>query len=111
LDDAEEVLGRRVGMGGDAAVEPADGAGGGFLDAGVVGGGGGDYVVELHDDVRADGVLERDGMFWGEEPGGGCCVNLVALPGALGALGWVRDLVLRTWAFCRVGSGSGRLPL
>jgi hypothetical protein len=54
----------------------------------VVGGGCGYYVVELHDDVRADGVLEGDGMFWGEEPGGCRHVNLGALPGVLGALGW-----------------------
>ena len=51
LDDAEEVLGRGVGVRGYAAVEPADGAVHGFFYSGVVGGGGGDYVVQLHYDV------------------------------------------------------------
>jgi hypothetical protein len=41
-----------------------------FFDAGVVGGGGGYDVVELHDDVGADGILERYGVFRGEEPSG-----------------------------------------
>ena len=63
-------------MGGDAAVKPADGAGGRFLDAGVVGGGCGDHVVELHDDVGADGVLEGDGVFGCEEPGVGVSIGL-----------------------------------
>jgi hypothetical protein len=40
----------------------------GFFDAGVVGRGGGDDIVELHDDVRADRVLEGDGMFRCEKP-------------------------------------------
>jgi hypothetical protein len=35
----------------------------------VVGGGRGDDVVELHDYVGADGVLQGDGVFGGEEPG------------------------------------------
>ena len=58
LDDAEEVLGRGVGVAGDAAVEPADGAVHGFGHAREVGGGGLNYVVELHDDVAADAILE-----------------------------------------------------
>ena len=41
----------------------------GFLDPGVVGRGGGNHVVELHHDVRADGVLEGDGMLGSEEHG------------------------------------------
>jgi hypothetical protein len=40
-----------------------------FVDAGVVRGGCGDDVVELHDYVGADGVLEGDGVFGGKEPG------------------------------------------
>jgi hypothetical protein len=56
-------------VGGDAAVEPADGALRCFGDAGGVRGGCRNYVVELHDDVGADGVLEGDGVFRGEEPG------------------------------------------
>lgn len=57
-------------MRGDAAVEPADGAEHGFAHAGGVGGGGHEDVVELHDYVGADGVLEADGVFGGEEHGG-----------------------------------------
>lgn len=69
LDDAEEVLSVGVLVGGDTAVEPADAAVHGFLHASVVGRRGLDDVVELHDDVGADGVLEGDGVFGGEEPG------------------------------------------
>lgn len=57
-------------MRGDAAVEPADGAEHGFAHAGGVGGGGDEDVVELHDYVGADAVLEADGVFGGEEHGG-----------------------------------------
>lgn len=57
-------------MRGDAAVEPADGALHGFAHARCVGGGGGDDVVELHDDVAADGVLQGDGVLGGQEHGG-----------------------------------------
>lgn len=68
MNDTEEVLALGELVGGDAAVEPADGAVHCFFHAGVVGGRGGDYVVELHDYVRADGVLEGDGVFGREEP-------------------------------------------
>ncbi|KFY35663.1 hypothetical protein V494_05722 [Pseudogymnoascus sp. VKM F-4513 (FW-928)] len=70
LDNTEEVLGLGLGVRGDAAVEPADGAEHGFAHALGVGGGGHEDVVELHDDVGADGVLEADGVFGGEEHGG-----------------------------------------
>eukprot|EP00187_Rhodella_violacea_P007535 CAMPEP_0174907946 /NCGR_PEP_ID=MMETSP0167-20121228/62741_1 /TAXON_ID=38298 /ORGANISM="Rhodella maculata, Strain CCMP736" /LENGTH=424 /DNA_ID=CAMNT_0016151543 /DNA_START=353 /DNA_END=1624 /DNA_ORIENTATION=+ len=66
LDDAEEVLGGFAGVGGVAAVDPAEGAVHGGLDAGA-GGGGGNDVVEGHDDVGADLVLDLDGFFRGEE--------------------------------------------
>ena len=68
MDDAEEVLAFGFLVGGDAAVEPADGALHGFFHAGMVGGSGYYDVVELHDDVGADGVLEGDGVFGCEKP-------------------------------------------
>src|SRR5258708_33981098 len=55
-------------VGGDAAVQPADGAMHGFGHAREVGRGRGYYVVQLHDDVGADGVLQSYGVFRGEEP-------------------------------------------
>ena len=55
-------------MGGDAAVEPADGAVHGFTHAKSIRGGGDDDVVELHYYVGADGVLEGDGVFGSKEP-------------------------------------------
>lgn len=57
-------------VGGYAAVQPADGAVHGFLHAGVVGRGGSDDIVELHDYVGADGILQGDGVFGCEEPVG-----------------------------------------
>lgn len=68
LDDAEEVLSFGLCMRRNAAVEPADRAVHGLCDARGVGRGGGDDVVELHDDVAADAVLERNGVFWSEKP-------------------------------------------
>ena len=59
-----------MGVRGDAAIEPADGAVHGGFHASVVGGGGGDDVVELHDDVGVDSVLQGDGVLRGEEHGG-----------------------------------------
>ena len=73
-------------MGSDAAVEPADGAAHGCFHAAGVGRGGGDDVVELHDDVAADGVLEGDGVLGGEEHGG-CVVGGEEADAFLGDLG------------------------
>lgn len=66
LDDAEQVLSVRVLVGGDAPVEPSDAAFHGLLHARVIGRGGLDDIVELHDDVRADGVLQIDRVLRGE---------------------------------------------
>lgn len=63
LYDTEQVLPVRMLVSGDAAVQPSDGAFHGFLHAGFVRGGGCDDVVELHDYVGADDVLEGDGVF------------------------------------------------
>ena len=52
-------------MRSDAAVKPADGALHGFAHTEGISGGGDDDVVELHDYVGADSVLERDGVFGG----------------------------------------------
>jgi hypothetical protein len=60
LDDAEEVLSLGVLVGLHAAVEPADGALHGLLHARVVGRGGCNHVVELHDDVGPNRVLQRN---------------------------------------------------
>jgi hypothetical protein len=57
-------------MGLYAAVEPAHRALHGLLHARVVGRGGGNHVVELHHDVGADRVLQRDGVLGREEHGG-----------------------------------------
>lgn len=66
LYDTEQVLPVGMLVSGDAAVQPSDGALHGFLHAGFVRGSGCDDVVELHDYVGADGVLEGDGVFGGE---------------------------------------------
>ncbi len=60
LDDAEQILRLRVPVSGDAAVEPADRALHGFPHTLLVWGRGGNDIVELHDDVAADGILQRD---------------------------------------------------
>ena len=56
-------------MCGDTAIEPADGTQHGFAHASVIGRGCYEDVVELHYYVAADGVLEGDGVFGGEEHG------------------------------------------
>ena len=82
LDDAEEVLTLGVaGAGGggewvglevlvNAAVKPAHRAVHGVAHSLFVGRGSRNHVVELHDDVGADGVLEVDGVLGCEEHGG-----------------------------------------
>lgn len=69
LDDAEEVLRGGILVRLYAAVKPAYGALHGLLHAGQVGRGGCDDIVELHDDVGADGVLEGDGVLRREQHG------------------------------------------
>lgn len=69
LNNAEEVLNIRPAMRSDAAVQPADGAEHGLADAGAVGRGGDHDVVQLHDDVAADRVLQRDGVLGREQHG------------------------------------------
>jgi hypothetical protein len=69
LYDAEEVLRLGLLVRLDAAVEPADGALHGLLHARVVGRGGGNHVVELHHDVGADRVLQRDRVLGREQHG------------------------------------------
>lgn len=69
LYDAEEVLALRVLVGLYAAVEPAHRALHGLLHPGEVGRGSDDHVVELHHDVGADRVLQRHGVFGGEQHG------------------------------------------
>lgn len=69
LDDAEQALFLRVLVRGDAAVEPSDRPIHRFLHPFEVRGRGGNHVVQLHHDVGADGVLQRDGMLGREQPG------------------------------------------
>jgi hypothetical protein len=69
LDDAEEILAFWFLVSGYAAIEPSNRSVHGFFDPLMVWRSCCNHVVELHDDVGADGVLERDGMLWGEKHG------------------------------------------
>lgn len=69
LNDAEQVLAVGVLVGLYAAVKPANRALHGLLHAGMVGRSGGNDIVELHDDVGADRVLQRDGVLRREQHG------------------------------------------
>lgn len=69
LNDAKQVLLLGVLVGNDAPIKPSDGAIRGFFDPGVIRRCGLDDVVQLHDDVGANRVLEGHGVFWSEQPG------------------------------------------
>jgi hypothetical protein len=58
LDDAEKVLPIRVLVSGDTSVEPSHATFHRLLHPSMIGRCGLDDIVELHDDVRADGILK-----------------------------------------------------
>jgi hypothetical protein len=58
LNDAEKVLPIRILVSGDASVEPSYATFHGLLHPSMIWRGSLDDVVQLHDNVRADGVLK-----------------------------------------------------
>ena len=67
LHDRKQILLVLAAVRRDAAVQPADGAVGGFGEAGVVVGAAVDDIVQCHDDVRSDEVLVVDTVFGTED--------------------------------------------
>ena len=68
MNDAEKILRFGFLVGGNAAIKPSDRTFHRFFHSCYVGRGGGDDVVQLHDYVGADAVLEGYGVFGCEKP-------------------------------------------